>query len=471
MPIALPQETMTIMNAPIGDSHKKDIAHALHPYTNLAVHEDQGPLIISKGEGVYVWDDQGNRYLEGLGGLWCVSLGFSEPRLAAAAADQFAALPYSHTFAHRSTEPVIALADKLLEIAPEPMTKAFFLSSGSEAIDAMIRFTWYYNNGRGLPEKKKIISRKRGYHGVTVAGGSLTAIPLMQNDFDLPLDRMIHTDTAGYYRYGRTGESEEEFATRLADNLEQLILSEGPETVAAFVAEPVMGAGGVMTPPATYFKKVQAVLKKYDVLMVADEVICGFGRTGNMWGCQTYDIQPDMVTCAKQLSSGYLPISALMISDKIYDVLKEQSKKHGALGMGYTYGGHPVSCAVALETLKIYEERNIVDCVRELAPRFQERLSALSKSPLVGEARGVGLIGALELVADKKTREQYPAELKIGATLAARALNHGLVVRALPGDVIGICPPLIITLEQIDELFDSLSIAVTETEALVKKAA
>ena len=459
------------MNAPIGDSHKKDIAHALHPYTNLAVHEDQGPLIISKGEGVYVWDDQGNRYLEGLGGLWCVSLGFSEPRLAAAAADQFAALPYSHTFAHRSTEPVIALADKLLEIAPEPMTKAFFLSSGSEAIDAMIRFTWYYNNGRGLPEKKKIISRKRGYHGVTVAGGSLTAIPLMQNDFDLPLDRMIHTDTAGYYRYGRTGESEEEFATRLADNLEQLILSEGPETVAAFVAEPVMGAGGVMTPPATYFKKVQAVLKKYDVLMVADEVICGFGRTGNMWGCQTYDIQPDMVTCAKQLSSGYLPISALMISDKIYDVLKEQSKKHGALGMGYTYGGHPVSCAVALETLKIYEEHNIVDRVRELAPRFQERLSALSKSPLVGEARGVGLIGALELVADKKTREQYPAELKIGATLAARALNHGLVVRALPGDVIGICPPLIITLEQIDELFDSLSIAVTETEALVKKAA
>lgn len=462
---------MTIMNAPIGDSHKKDIAHALHPYTNLAVHEDQGPLIISKGEGVYVWDDQGNRYLEGLGGLWCVSLGFSEPRLAAAAADQFAALPYSHTFAHRSTEPVIALADKLLEIAPEPMTKAFFLSSGSEAIDAMIRFTWYYNNGRGLPEKKKIISRKRGYHGVTVAGGSLTAIPLMQNDFDLPLDRMIHTDTAGYYRYGRTGESEEEFATRLADNLEQLILSEGPETVAAFVAEPVMGAGGVMTPPATYFKKVQAVLKKYDVLMVADEVICGFGRTGNMWGCQTYDIQPDMVTCAKQLSSGYLPISALMISDKIYDVLKEQSKKHGALGMGYTYGGHPVSCAVALETLKIYEERNIVDRVRELAPRFQERLSALSKSPLVGEARGVGLIGALELVADKNTREQYPAELKIGATLAARALNHGLVVRALPGDVIGICPPLIITKEQIDELFDSLSIAVTETEALVKKAA
>ncbi len=452
------------MNISISETHQKDIAHALHPYTNLAAHEQQGPLVISRGEGVYVWDDQGNKYLEGLGGLWCVSLGFSESRLAEAAAAQFAALPYSHTFAHRSTEPVIALAEKLIDIAPKPMSKAFFLNSGSEAIDAMIRFTWYYNNGRGLPDKKKIISRKRGYHGVTVAGGSLTAIPLMQNDFDLPLDRMIHTDTAGYYRYGLPGESEEDFATRLADNLEQLILSEGPETVAAFVAEPVMGAGGVMTPPATYFEKIQAILTKYDVLMVADEVICGFGRTGNMWGSQTYGIEPDMVTCAKQLSSGYLPISALMISDKVYDVLKEQSKKHGALGMGYTYGGHPVSCAVALETLKIYEERKIVDHVQKIAPHFQSRLAALGDSAIVGEARGVGLIGALELVADKDTKEQYPAEMKLGAQLVAHALARGLIVRALPGDVIGICPPLIITEAQIDELFDALTEAVQETE-------
>ena len=459
------------MNTRITDIHKKDIAHALHPYTNLAAHEEQGPLVITRGEGVYVWDDQNNRYLEGLAGLWCVSLGFSEERLAKAAADQFAVLPYSHTFAHRSTEPVIALSEKLIEIAPEPMTRAFFLNSGSEAIDAMIRFTWYYNNGRGLPKKKKIISRKRGYHGVTVAGGSLTAIPLMQNDFDLPLERMIHTDTAGYYRYGRPGESEEAFASRLADNLEQLIINEGPDTVAAFVAEPVMGAGGVMLPPATYFGKIQAVLDKYDVLMVADEVICGFGRTGNMWGSQTYGIRPDMVTCAKQLSSGYLPISALMISDKVYEVLKAQSRKHGALGMGYTYGGHPVSCAVALETLKIYEERDTVGHVRSVAPRFQERLAQLGSSPLVGEARGVGLIGALELVMDKNSKEQYPAEVKAGATLAARAQARGLIVRALPGDVIGICPPLIITEAQIDELFDSLAEAVSETEGLLRRAA
>jgi 4-aminobutyrate--pyruvate transaminase len=459
------------MNTRITDIHKKDIAHALHPYTNLAAHEEQGPLVITRGEGVYVWDDQNNRYLEGLAGLWCVSLGFSEERLAKAAADQFAALPYSHTFAHRSTEPVIALSEKLIEIAPEPMTRAFFLNSGSEAIDAMIRFTWYYNNGRGLPKKKKIISRKRGYHGVTVAGGSLTAIPLMQNDFDLPLERMIHTDPAGYYRYGQPSESEEAFASRLADNLEQLIINEGPDTIAAFVAEPVMGAGGVMLPPATYFGKIQAVLDKYDVLMVADEVICGFGRTGNMWGSQTYDIRPDMVTCAKQLSSGYLPISALMISDKVYEVLKAQSRKHGALGMGYTYGGHPVSCAVALETLKIYEERDTVGHVRSVAPRFQERLAQLGSSPLVGEARGVGLIGALELVMDKNSKEQFPAEVKAGATLAARAQARGLIVRALPGDVIGICPPLIITEAQIDELFDSLAEAVSETEGLLRRAA
>ena len=459
------------MNTRITDIHKKDIAHALHPYTNLAAHEEQGPLVITRGEGVYVWDDQNNRYLEGLAGLWCVSLGFSEERLAKAAADQFAALPYSHTFAHRSTEPVIALSEKLIEIAPEPMTRAFFLNSGSEAIDAMIRFTWYYNNGRGLPKKKKIISRKRGYHGVTVAGGSLTAIPLMQNDFDLPLERMIHTDPAGYYRYGQPGESEEAFASRLADNLEQLIINEGPDTVAAFVAEPVMGAGGVMLPPATYFGKIQVVLDKYDVLMVADEVICGFGRTGNMWGSQTYDIRPDMVTCAKQLSSGYLPISALMISDKVYEVLKAQSRKHGALGMGYTYGGHPVSCAVALETLKIYEERDTVGHVRSVAPRFQKRLAQLGNSTLVGEARGVGLIGALELVMNKNSAEQYPAEVKAGATLAARAQARGLIVRALPGDVIGICPPLIITEAQIDELFDSLAEAVSETEGLLRRAA
>jgi 4-aminobutyrate--pyruvate transaminase len=336
------------------------------------------------------------------------------------------------------------------------MTRAFFVNSGSEAVDTAIKFVWYYNNALDRRDKKKVISRKRGYHGVTIAGGSLTAIPLMQNDFDLPLDRFLHTDTPGYYRYGKDGESEEDFATRLADNLDRLIQDEGPDTVAAFIAEPVMGAGGVIPPPRTYFEKVQKVLHKHDVLLIADEVICGFGRTGSMWGSQTYGIVPDIVTCAKQLSSAYIPIAGVMISDRIYQVFREQSKKLGALGTGYTYGGHPVAAAVALETLKIYEERDIVAYVNEISPLFQKRLRALGDHPLVGDARGIGLIGGLEIVSDKKTRAQYDPSEKAAPKVFDKALEEGLVVRALPGDAIGVCPPLIITPEQIDDLFDRL---------------
>ncbi len=432
----------------------RDVAYAMHPYTNLALHEERGPTIFTRGEGIYIWDDDGNQYLEGLAGLWCTGLGFSEQRLIDAAVKQLGTLPFAHTFAHRSTIPVIELCEALIKIAPGDMGKVFLVNSGSEAVDAAMKMIWYYNNALDRPEKKKIISRKRGYHGVTIAAGSLTAIPLMQNDFDLPIDRILHTDTPCFYRYGAEGESEQAFATRLADNLNDLIEAEGPDTVAAFVAEPVMGAGGVLVPPATYFEKVQKVLQRHDVLMVADEVICGFGRTGNMWGSQTYGIKPDIVTCAKQLSSAYLPIAAVMISDPIYQAFVEQSRKLGAYGSGHTYGGHPVSAAVALETLKIYEERDIVGHVREVTPRFQTRLHSLGDHPLVGEARGVGLIGAVEIVADKNSREQYSADVKAGAIVAEKIFEHGLIVRGLPGDAVATCPPLIIDDGQVDELFD-----------------
>jgi 4-aminobutyrate--pyruvate transaminase len=432
----------------------RDVAYALHPYTNLAAHEEKGPMIITRGEGIYLWDDDGNKYIEGLAGLWCASLGFSEKRLVEAATRQMEVLPYSHTFAHRSSMPVIELAEKLISIAPKPMSKAFFVNSGSEAIDSAIKFAWYYNNALGRPEKKKIISRKRGYHGVTIAGGSLTAMPYAQAGFDLPIDRVLHCDTPSHYRYGEPGETEEAFASRLAANLEQLILDEGPETVAAFFAEPVMGAGGVITPPATYFEKVQEVLKRHEVLFVADEVICGFGRTGNCWGSETYNITPDMVTCAKQLSSAYLPIAAVMISEPIYRAIKEQSAKLGVFGTGFTYGGHPVAAAVALETLKIYEEDDTFGHVRAVAPRFQARLAELGEHRLVGEARGVGLIGAIEVVADKASKAQYPAETKAAAMISEKILAEGLMVRPLPGDSVGICPPLIITEAEIDDLFD-----------------
>ena len=432
----------------------RDVAYAMHPYTNLALHEERGPTIFTRGEGIYIWDDEGNQYLEGLAGLWCTALGFSEQRLIDAAVKQLGTLPFAHTFAHRSTIPVIELCEALIKIAPGNMGKVFLVNSGSEAVDAAMKMIWYYNNALDRPEKKKIISRKRGYHGVTIAAASLTAIPLMQNDFDLPIDRILHTDTPCYYRYAAEGETEEAFATRLADSLNDLIEAEGPDTVAAFVAEPVMGAGGVLVPPVTYFEKVQKVLARHDVLMVADEVICGFGRTGNMWGSQTYGIRPDIVTCAKQLSSAYLPIAAVMISDPIYQAFVEQSRKLGAYGSGHTYGGHPVSAAVALETLKIYEERDIVGHVRAVTPRFQTRLHGLENHPLVGEARGIGLIGAVEIVADKDSREQYPADVKAGAIVAEKIFEHGLIVRGLPGDAVATCPPLIIDEGEIDELFD-----------------
>ncbi|MFQ6018817.1 MAG: aminotransferase [Kiloniellaceae bacterium] len=448
----------------------RDIAYTLHAYTNLAVHEEKGPLIVSRGDGIYVWDDQGRRYIEGLAGLWCAALGFSEKRLAEAAKRQLDELPYMHTFSHRSTLPVIDLCEKLVEIAPGELSKVYLVNSGSEAVEMAIKLVWYYNNALDRPDKKKIISRRRAYHGVTVAAGSLTALAYVQDGFDLPVGRFLQTDTPWHYRYGEPGESETDFATRLADNLDALIRAEGPETVAAFIAEPVMGAGGVMPPPESYFEKVQAVLRRHDVLMIADEVVCGFGRTGNVWGCRTYGIEPDILTCAKQLSAGYIPIAAVMITDRLYKALVAQSDKLGMFGTGNTYGGHPVAAAVALEALKIYRERDVLGHVRKMAPRFQARLAALGEHPLVGDARGVGLIGGLEIVADKASKASYPAETKAAATVADKASEHGLFVRSLAGDTIGICPPLIITEEQIDDLFDRLLRGLDDARAALSTA-
>ena len=434
----------------------RDVAYNLHPYTNPRLHEAQGPIIIERGEGIYVYDDEGRQFIEGLAGLWCTGLGFSEQRLVDAAAAQMAKLPYTHMFAHRSSPPAIELAERLISIAPKPMTKAFFANSGSEAIDSAIKFAWYYNNALGRPERKKIISRKRAYHGVTIAGGSLTRLAYAQEGFDLPRSFALQCETPCHYRCAEPGESEDAFSSRLAQELEDLIQAEGPETIAAFFAEPVMGAGGVITPPAGYFKKIQAVLRRHDILFLADEVICGLGRTGELWGSVTYDLKPDMVTCAKQLSSAYLPISAVMVSEKVYEAIADHGKRLGVFGTGYTYSGHPVPAAVALETLKIYESDDIMGHVKGVTPRFMKRLAALGNHPLVGEARGVGLIAGLEIVADKSTKESYPAALRAGAKVQDKAFEEGLIVRALPGDIIGICPPLIISEDQLDELFDRM---------------
>ena len=307
-----------------------------------------GPLVISIGKGVTVTDETGKDYIEGVAGLWCTSLGFDEPRLVEAAIRQMRTLPFYHAFAHKSHEPAIDLAERLIALAPVPMSKVFFACSGSEANDTAVKLVWYYNNALGRPRKKKIIARQKAYHGVTVAAASLTGLPNCHRDFDLPIQGILHTDCPHHYRFGQDGESETEFATRLADNLEALILREGPDTVAAFFAEPVMGAGGVILPPATYFEKIQAVLKRYDVLLVADEVICGYGRTGNLWGSQTYGMRPDILTSAKALTSAYLPLSAVLVSEAIYQACVTESAKIGTFGHGYTYSGHPVSCAVEI---------------------------------------------------------------------------------------------------------------------------
>ena len=342
------------------------------------------------------------------------------------------------------------------------MSKVFFANSGSEANDTAVKLVWYYHNSIGKPRKKKIISRLKAYHGVTVAAASLTGLPNNHRDFDLPISGILHTECPSFYRFGLPGESEEEFATRCASSLEQLIEKEGADTIGAFIAEPILVSGGCIVPPKTYYDKMQAVLAKHDILFIADEVICGFARTGNMFGCETFGIRPDMMTMAKQLSAAYQPISALMINEKIYRALVSESEKIGVFGHGFTYGGHPVAAAVAVETLKIYEERDILGHVRSISPGFQARLQELGRHELVGQARGTGLIGTLELVKNKSTRENFEPSEGVALHAGNRAQAHGVITRGM-GDNLNLRPPLIITEEQIDDLINRVKLALDDT--------
>jgi 4-aminobutyrate---pyruvate transaminase len=448
---------------------RRDQSFHLHPSTNLRTVQTEGPLVITRGVGVYVYDDEGRRYLEGMAGLWCASLGFSERRLADAAYRQMCELPFYHSFAGKVPAISTELAERLIRMAPSGMGKVLFANSGSEANDTAIKLAWYINNALGRPQKKKIISRQRAYHGVTVATASLTGLAFAHEDFDLPIARVLHTDCPHYYRGAQPGESEEAFAARLAGNLEQLILREGPDTVAAFFAEPVMGAGGVIVPPQTYFERIQPILKKYDILFVADEVICGFGRTGNMFGAHTFNLRPDIITVAKALSAGYLPISGTLVSNALYDILVTQSDKLGIFGHGYTYSSHPVPAAVALETLKIYEERDIVGMVRRVGPRLQAGIRSFGAHPLIGDARGLGLIGAVELVRDKATKQSFDPKAGVAAYLVRRAQHHGAILRNMPGDIVAFSPPLIISEAEIDEMMSCFGKALDDTWAMVRE--
>ncbi|AEK55990.1 MULTISPECIES: aspartate aminotransferase family protein [Brucella] len=440
----------------------KDIEFHFHGYTNAKKHLEVGPMIIENGEGIYVFDNEGNRYIEGLSGLWSVGVGFKEQRLVDAVNRQMQKLPFYHNFGHKSHGPAIEFAEQLIALAPVPMSKVFYTNSGSEANDTALKMIWYRSNAMGKPEKKKVIARQRGYHGVTIAAASLTGLPNNHRSFDLPIDRVLHTSSPHYWKDGRLGETEEDFATRCAEDLDALIQREGPDTIAAFFAEPVMGAGGVVTPPRTYFAKIQAVLAKYDILFVADEVICGFGRTGNMFGSHTYDIRPDIMVMSKQITSSYIPFSALMVNARVFDPIADESNRIGTFGHGFTAGGHPLGAAVALENLAIIRERNLVENARDVGTHFLKRLEELRSSPLVGEVRGVGLISAVELVNDKAGKSVNTLGI-LGGLMNAAMLRNGLISRNM-ADAVAFCPPLIITYKQADQMFEIIAKSLREVE-------
>jgi len=437
------------------------VSAILYPTTNLAATEQ---ICLDKGKGIYVYDEAGKEYIEGMSGLWCTALGYGNEELAEVAAQQIRDLTYSHLFGGKTHPTAIELADKVAAMVPIDNAKVFFGNSGSDANDTNIKLIRYYMNAIGKPEKKKIITRERAYHGVTIGAACLTGLTANHSHFDLPFEALgiLRTGSAHYYRDAVEGETELEFALRRAHELEALIVREGPDTIAAFIAEPIAGAGGVIVPPVGYFEAITEVLDKYDILLIDDEVICGFGRTGNDFGCSSYDFTPDMMTLAKAMSSAYAPISASIISDEMYQALIAPSTEVGVFGHGYTYSGHPVSCAIASKVIDIYQRDNIFQRAAETGAYLQSKLQLLSSHPLVGEVRGEGLIAAVELVANKATKQVFE-DSAVGYFCQQACQDAGLIVRTVAGASIAFCPPLIITTQQIDEMLAKFSSALDKT--------
>lgn len=436
-----------------------DLRHHMHPFTDH--HElarDGGPMVIERAEGVHIWDTDGHCLLDGMAGLWCVSLGYGRADLTDAATRQMRELPYYNTFFKTSTPVIAELAADLADITPEGLNRVFFANSGSEANDTNIRLVRAYWARMGQPDRRAIISRKYAYHGSTIAAASLTGLDAMHDIVGVPIPDIHHAPAPFWWAEG--GEATpQEHGQAAAQGLEAMILSIGPENIAAFIGEPVMGAGGVIVPPPDYWDEVQRILKKYDILLIADEVICGFGRTGNWFGCETYDITPDIITVAKGLSSGYLPISGSIINDRIADVLMGQP---GRFAHGFTYSGHPVAAAVARETIAAMKRERIVERVRDdIGPYFMAQLSGLLDHPLVGEVRGVGLMAAVELTRDKTGRSPVTPVGALAGPVRNRCFGNGLVTRAVR-DCLVFSPPLVITRPQVDELVGKLRLSLDD---------
>jgi putrescine aminotransferase len=438
--------------------------HHLAPFSDFKELALSGPRIITKADGVYLWDSEGNKILDGMAGLWCVAIGYGRDELADAASKQMKQLPFYNLFFQTAHPPVLELAKTLAEIAPAGMNHVFFTGSGSEGNDTMLRMVRHYWAIKGQPSKKVIISRINGYHGSTVAGASLGGMKFMHEQGDLPIPGIEHIPQP--YWFGEGGDmSPEAFGIWAADQLEKKILEIGEDNVAAFIAEPIQGAGGVIIPPDSYWPRIREIHAKYDILFVADEVICGFGRTGEWFGSDFYGNTPDMMTIAKGLTSGYIPMGGLIVRDEIVEVLNQG----GDFNHGFTYSGHPVAAAVALENIRILRDEKIIERVKaETAPYLQKRLRELADHPLVGEVRGVGMLGAIELVKNKATRERYPSESGVGMICRGHCFANGLIMRAV-GDTMIISPPLVISKAEIDELLDKARkcLDLTAAEVLV----
>lgn len=454
---------MTQMSDHTARWQQQDADHHLHPFGDSGAIASEGARIITRAEGVTVWDSTGKAYLDAFAGLWCVNLGYGRQELVEAARRQMSELPYYNLFFKTATPVVTELAAALAEIAPPHINHTFFTNSGSEANDTVFRMVRRYWDLKGQPSKKTIIGRHNGYHGSTVAGASLGGMKPMHAQGDLPISGVAHIRQP--YWFGEGGDlSPEEFGLVAARALEEKILELGADNVAAFIAEPIQGAGGIIIPPATYWPEIQHIVRQYDVLLVVDEVICGFGRTGQWFGCDTFDIQADLMPIAKGLSSGYLPIGGVMVSDEVAATLKAGGDFHH----GFTYSGHPVSAAVALENLRILRSEGIIDRVNaDTAPYMQSQLRTLADHPLVGEVRGVGMLGAVELVQDKASRRRYAEEGRTGTLCRDKALEEGLILRAT-GDTMLLSPPLVITHADIDELVAKTRRALDNTLAALE---
>jgi L-2,4-diaminobutyrate transaminase len=433
-----------------------DRQHFMHPSTHAYDHSS-GALparIVTGASGIRIQDHGGRSFIDAFAGLYCVNIGYGRGEVAQAMYEQAKRLAYYHTYVGHSTDTIIELSHRVMQWAPAGMKKVYFGMSGSDANETQVKLVWYFNNVQGRPRKKKIISRQRGYHGSGIVTGSLTGLPSFHDQFDLPIDRVKHTTCPHWYRQAPAGMDEAAFSRHCADELEKMILAEGPDTVAAFIAEPVMGTGGILPPPQGYWPAIQAVLRKYDILLIADEVVCAFGRLGEKMGCQLYGIEPDLVTVAKGLTSAYAPLSGVIVGEKVWDVIARGSRELGPMGHGWTYSGHPVCAAAALANLDILERENITTNAAQVGAYLQKALRrTFDQHPLVGEVRGVGMLAALEFMKDGASRTPFDPALKVGAQVSAACLERGLIARAMPhGDILGFAPPLVTTRNEVDEI-------------------